>query len=232
MTRLGWKGAAAMLMGRCAAVAILDAASASGHERGSDAAGAADRSIARQIDRWSRHIDQASSRFGVPEEWIRRVMRAESGGRTMLDGRPITSSAGAMGLMQLMPGTWSEMRARYGLGRDPHRPSDNILAGTAYLRLLYDRFGYPGLFAAYHAGPSRYADHLLTGRTLPAETLAYVAEVGGGSARPVAAAPMPGPSQMSPLFVTLAGDGGPSPDAAASDAPSPLLVALTTASRP
>ena len=58
-----------------------------------------------------------------------------------------------MGLMQLMPATWAAMRAEHGLGHDPHDPRDNILAGTAYLRAMYDRFGYPGLFAAYNAGP-------------------------------------------------------------------------------
>ena len=60
-----------------------------------------------------------------------------------------------MGLMQLMPGTWSEMRLMLGLGGDPFEPHDNIMAGTAYLRMVYDRFGYPGLFAAYNAGPGR-----------------------------------------------------------------------------
>lgn len=132
------------------------------------------------LDRWSAPIAEASERFGVPAEWIRRVMRAESGGRTVLRGRPITSHAGAMGLMQLMPNTWREMRATLGLGHDPHEPRDNILAGTAYLRLMHDRFGYPGLFAAYNAGPARYAAHLARGRPLPAETIAYVAVVAGG----------------------------------------------------
>jgi len=133
---------------------------------------------ARPVDRWNGYIAEASARFGVPEEWIRRVMRAESGGRTMLNGQPIKSRAGAMGLMQLMPGTWLDMRAAYGLGPDPHDPHDNIIAGTAYLRAMYERFGYPGAFAAYNAGPARYARHLATGRRLPAETVAYVASVG------------------------------------------------------
>lgn len=131
------------------------------------------------VDRWSEYIAEASSRFGIPQAWIRRVMQAESGGRTMLNGQPIMSPAGAQGLMQLMPGTWRAMRATYTLGPDPHDPRDNIIAGTAYLRAMYDRFGYPGLFAAYNAGPARYAEHLATGRRLPAETVAYVAAVGG-----------------------------------------------------
>ena len=46
------------------------------------------------------------------------------------------------------------------------------------LRELYDRYGSPGFLAAYNAGPTRYEDHLTTGRPLPAETRAYVADVG------------------------------------------------------
>ena len=149
------------------------------------------------LNRWGPHIAEASMRFGLPAEWIRQVMRAESGGRTTLAGRPIVSRAGAMGLMQLMPATWRDMRARFGLGRDPHDPRDNILAGTAYLRIMYDRFGYPGLFAAYNAGPVRYARHLASGRPLPAETVAYMAAVAGGPRPP--AALRPGPAAP-PLF--------------------------------
>jgi soluble lytic murein transglycosylase-like protein len=73
--------------------------------------------------------------------------------------------------MQIMPETWAHLRVRYGLG------ADNILAGAAYLRELYDRYGSPGFLAAYNAGPTRYEDHLTTSRPLPAETLAYVADV-------------------------------------------------------
>lgn len=134
---------------------------------------------AGSVAAWRSHVEEASARFGIPAAWIERVMRAESRGHTTFNGRPIVSRAGAMGLMQLMPGTWADMRARLGLGDDPHRPRDNILAGTLYLRLMHDRFGYPGLFAAYNAGPRRYAQHLATGRPLPGETRAYLTAVGG-----------------------------------------------------
>ncbi|NJO35956.1 MAG: lytic transglycosylase domain-containing protein [Rhodospirillales bacterium] len=129
------------------------------------------------IDRWRDFIAEASRRFGVPEAWIRAVMQAESGGRTILDGRPITSPAGAMGLMQVMPDTYEEMRHAHGLGSDPYDPRDNILAGTAYLHAMYDRYGYPGLFAAYNAGPKRYDEYLSHGGSLPAETRTYLATV-------------------------------------------------------
>jgi len=130
---------------------------------------------------WRPWITEASLRFGVPTAWIERVMQAESRGRTRLDGRPIRSRAGAMGLMQLMPATWAAMRQRLRLGADPDNPRDNILAGTFYLRLMYDRFGYPGLFAAYNGGPGRYAAHLATGGALPEETVAYLRTVGGAA---------------------------------------------------
>ena len=132
---------------------------------------------AQSVDRWRPYIAEASARYGVPVDWIERVMRAESGGRTTLNGRPIVSRAGAMGLMQLMPGTWADMRVRLGLGRDPHAPRDNILAGTYYLRLMYDRFGYPGLFGAYNAGPARYSAYLAGRSGLPGETRAYMARI-------------------------------------------------------
>lgn len=131
----------------------------------------------RDAPAWRVHVAEAAARFAIPEEWIMRVIDAESGGRTHLRGRPITSPAGAMGLMQLMPGTWAELRREHGLGSDPHDPRDNILAGAAYLRRMYERFGYPGLFAAYNAGPGRYRAYLEGGRPLPLETRLYVARV-------------------------------------------------------
>jgi soluble lytic murein transglycosylase-like protein len=149
---------------------------------------------------WDDHIAEASARFGVPAAWIRRVIAAESGGRTHISGRPVTSRAGAMGLMQLMPGTWADLRARLGLGDDPYDPRDNILAGAAYLRFMYDRFGYPGLFAAYNAGPARYASHIETGTALPAETRSYVARIAGTMSEPAA---VPSDSDVP----TIAADG-------------------------
>jgi hypothetical protein len=128
-------------------------------------------------DPWGPYIHEASSRFGVPETWIREVMRQESGGRQYLNGAPITSSAGAMGLMQVMPSTYDLLRAQYRLGPDAYDPHDNILAGTAYIRMMYDRYGSPGFLAAYNAGPGRLDDYLATGNPLPDETVNYVASV-------------------------------------------------------
>ena len=128
--------------------------------------------VARPVsDPHGAYIAEASQRFGVPEHWIRAVLRAESAG----DVRAI-STAGAQGLMQVMPDTWAGLRVRYRLGRDPYDPRDNILAGTAYLREMWDRYGnVAAMLAAYNAGPGRYDDHRATGRPLPTETRAYVA---------------------------------------------------------
>lgn len=176
-------------------------------------------SRAESIVDWRPYIAEASARFGVPVAWIERVMQAESAGRTTLGGRPITSRAGAMGLMQLMPATWAEMRAAYALGDNPHDPHDNIIAGTAYLRAMYDRFGYPGLFAAYNAGPGRYAAYLAGTKALPSETRAYLATVSDAADT---ASHAPAQSPRPTLFAVLQA-AMPPPLAAAVDAPSPSL---------
>ena len=124
--------------------------------------------------RWSPLIKEASRRFGIAEDWIKAVMRMESGGHTTAaDGHPITSPKGAMGLMQLMPATWRDMQREYGLGNDPYDPRDNVMAGTAYLRLLYQKVGFPKMFAAYNAGPGAVAAQAARTRELPQETRNY-----------------------------------------------------------
>jgi cell division septation protein DedD len=124
-------------------------------------------------DPWGPWINQASRRFDVPDRWIREVMRQESGGR-----QSATSRAGAMGLMQVMPGTYAELARRHGLGADPYHPWDNIMAGTAYIRQMYELYGAPAFLAAYNAGPRRLEDYLWGSRGLPDETRNYVARVG------------------------------------------------------
>lgn len=155
-------------------------------------------------------IARAARRFAIPDTLIRAVIAVESGGAVFA-----VSPKGAMGLMQLMPGTWGELRLRYALGTDPFDPCDNIFAGTAYLRELLDRYGDPGFLAAYNAGPGRYEAYL-GGRPLPAETIAYVAKLsgrmmGGNAPVPVRALPDPDAWRRGALFVgaveTAAEDG-------------------------
>jgi hypothetical protein len=156
------------------------------------------------VDPVSAAVAEASRRFGVPERWIRSVMHVESAGRV-----DAVSRAGAMGLMQVMPGTYAELRARHGLGADPFAIRDNVLAGTAYLREMFDRYGAIGMLAAYNAGPGRWEAHVAGVRPLPAETVGYLARL--GPVLDIAAIPTPptrvaatAPSPLeAPIFVTL-----------------------------
>ncbi|REF66743.1 lytic transglycosylase domain-containing protein [Paracoccus versutus] len=185
------------------------------------------------------HIAEASQRFGIPAAWIIAVMHAESAG----DLRAV-SSAGAMGLMQVMPDTWADLRIRYALGHDPYHARDNILAGTAYLREMWDRYGnVAAMLAAYNAGPARYDEYRVADRPLPAETRAYVAAlapallgelpVGGGA---VPAQPLDW--REAEIFVARGGGATTadpaSPDRAPDDASSllPAPPESLTASQP
>jgi cell division septation protein DedD len=129
-------------------------------------------------DPWGPYIREASARYDIPDIWVRSLMRVESGGKEYQNGDLITSGAGAMGLMQVMPQTYDELRDRYNLGDDPFDPHDNIMAGVAYMREMYELYGSPGFLAAYNAGPSRLDDYLANSRALPDETRRYVAMIG------------------------------------------------------
>ena len=134
---------------------------------------------------WAPIVAEAAQRFGIPASWIDKVMGVESGGHTMRNGLPIVSPAGAMGLMQLMPGTYADLHRRYGLGSDPFDPHDNIFAGAAYLREMFDRFGEAGFLAAYNAGPARYSAYLDRGIPLPDETISYLQKLTGSVPTPI-----------------------------------------------
>lgn len=158
------------------------------------------------VDPVSAAVAEASRRFGLPEHWIRAVMRVESAGRA-----DAVSRAGAMGLMQVMPGTYAELRVRYGLGSDPFAIRDNVMAGTAYLREMFDRYGATGMLAAYNAGPGRWEEYRAGVRPLPTETVGYLARL--GPVLDIAAVPLP-PARITasaptpfeaPIFVALHG---------------------------
>lgn len=144
-------------------------------------------------------VTEAAQRAGIPEAWIWSVMRIESAG-----DMHAVSRAGAMGLMQLMPATWTELRVRLRLGNDPFDPHDNIVAGAFFLRAMHDRYGEPGFLAAYNAGPGRYEDYLYRHRPLPAETTAYLAKL----APAVTSAPLADPTAWTraTLFVSTSAD--------------------------
>lgn len=100
----------------------------------------------KRRERYLPMIREASALTGVPEALISAVIQAES------SYKPETrSSAGAMGLMQLMPDNVKELGVS-----DPYDPRQNILAGARHLRQMIDRFGtLDKALAGYNAGPGK-----------------------------------------------------------------------------
>lgn len=129
--------------------------------------------LSAQAGGYDAIVAAASRKYGVPESYIRSVMQVESSGRP-----DAVSPKGAAGLMQLMLPTYQEIAKREGLGPDRFNPTNNINAGTAYMRQMYDQFGNWGdAFGAYNAGPGRWADVKAGRANAPRETQAYIPKV-------------------------------------------------------
>jgi soluble lytic murein transglycosylase-like protein len=110
-------------------------------------------------------IEQASEKHGVDSRLVKAVIQVESSFQPRA-----RSPKGAMGLMQLMPGT-----ARQYEARNPYDPQSNIEAGTKYLSELLNEFELPLALAAYNAGEA--AVRRFGGIPPYAETQAYVAKI-------------------------------------------------------
>lgn len=130
--------------------------------------------VPRAVSACAPHAAEAAARTALSETVILRVMHVESRGRANA-----LSPKGAMGCMQIMPATWRYLTARHGLGSDPWNARFNMIGGALYLAELARRFGFPGAYAAYNAGPERYARHVRGDARLPAETIAYMASLSG-----------------------------------------------------
>lgn len=160
------------------------------------------------VDAWRPYIQEASTRFSIPQSWIRAIMQQESGGHQYMHGRLTRSIHGAVGLMQIKPDTYRELARRYRLGPDPYNPHDNIMAGSGYIRELYDRFGSPGFVAAYNCGPQCEENHRSRGASLPGYARTYLAAVSPHLNDPV-------PAIVAPTVMAYA------------PAPTPVLAAQT-----
>ena len=119
------------------AVQLALAASASGEVSGRDGP-------CERANRFVALFRRAAAATDVPQALLLAVAEVES--RFDVDAR---SSAGARGLMQVLPSTARELQL------DPERPAQNVLAGARYLRRMLDRFQSLDLaLAAYNAGPA------------------------------------------------------------------------------
>lgn len=126
------------------------------------------------LERYEPLVREHATRHALRPELVRAVIQVESG----FNPRAL-SPKGAMGLMQLMPATATDLGVR-----DPYDPADNIRGGTTYLRRLLDRFdGDEELaLAAYNAGPGAVDRY---GRQVPPyrETQDYVKRVGAADGK-------------------------------------------------
>jgi transglycosylase-like protein with SLT domain len=112
-------------------------------------------------------IESASNRLGLSARLVKAVIQVESAFQPRA-----RSHKGAMGLMQLMPDTARQYRAR-----NPYDPVTNIEAGTRHLKKLLEEFELPLALAAYNAGEA--AVRRFGGIPPYAETQAYVTRIMG-----------------------------------------------------
>lgn len=118
-------------------------------------------------------VEKASRKYGVDKEFIKAVIKAESS----FDPKA-KSHAGAMGLMQLMPGTAKDLGVS-----NPYDIEENVEGGTKYLRGLLDMYGNSKelALAAYNAGPGTVKTRGVQDKEdierMPSETRNYVKNV-------------------------------------------------------
>jgi soluble lytic murein transglycosylase-like protein len=103
-----------------------------------------------KLQEYKPHIKAAAARYNIPEELIAGVIWQESRGNPRA-----VSHCGAMGLMQLMPGTAQQLGVANAFS-----PGQNIDGGAKYIRQMLDKFGRVDFaVAAYNAGPGNVSKH-------------------------------------------------------------------------
>ncbi len=155
--------------------------------------------------RYDSLIENATATHGLPPNLLKALIKTESNFNPMA-----VSSAGARGLVQLMPGTAKDLGVS-----DPHSPGQAIDAGARYLRQQFDTFGsWDKALAAYNAGPG--AVQKAGGIPNIPETQAYVPKILG-------LAGMQSGAQPAEDLEALLAEATPlnAPDAAPPDASSP-----------
>src|ERR1700722_13627895 len=116
-------------------------------------------------------VDAESARRGIPVWQLRAIARLESGG--MKNPETATSTAGAQGVMQLMPDTFKSISKG-----NIANLTDNVQAGAAYYQTLLRKYGDPVKAAgAYNMGPGAFDEYLAGKRGLPQETANYMANM-------------------------------------------------------
>ena len=146
-------------------------------------------SINEQMDQWDDLVIEMANKYGMDPALIKSIIYQESGGDPNA-----TSYAGAMGLMQLMPGTAQEVAAQLGWSSyDPYDPRQSVEMGTYYLSNLISTYGlegptaeatYANGLAAYNWGIGNYLNSGQRGNVeagnysgLPGETQNYVSNI-------------------------------------------------------
>ena len=124
-------------------------------------------SVEQSVEFWTPQINAAAQSYHVPGAFIAAIMAAESGGNPQEQ-----SSAGAIGLMQVMP-------SHFSIGQNPWNPTTNITVGTQFLASLASEFHnhWSLVAAAYNAGPGAVVQY--HGIPPYPQTMAYVPEVLG-----------------------------------------------------
>ncbi len=130
-------------------------------------------------------IVNAAAAHGVDPQIALNLANAESGvNQFRPDGSPVTSSAGAIGIFQLLPSTAA------GLGVDPYDPAQNIVGGVSYLAQMYNQFGnWQDALAAYNWGPGNVKRAISSGAPYPQSVEKYVTSILAGTSSSPAIAP-------------------------------------------